>query len=90
MLSAYMAVRILQVNFAQISLTSIPLNMLPYLLHVVVIDISTKCDSTLKADTSVPALHENGIGRHVTANQTLCLLIIFVETPLLTFACIIL
>jgi hypothetical protein len=90
MLSAYVAVRILQINFAQISLASIPLYVFSHLLHVVVIDISTKCDPTLKADTPVPALHENGIGRHVTANQTLRLLIIFVETPLLTFDGIIL
>jgi hypothetical protein len=90
MLSAYVAVRILQINFAQISLTSISLYVFSHLLHVMVIDISTKCDPTLKADTSMPALHENGIGSHVTANQTLGLLIIFVETPLLTFDGIIL
>ena len=85
MLSAYVAVGILQVYLAQISVASISLNMLPHLLHVVVIDISTQCNSTLKADASMPALHENGISWHITADQTLCLLIIFVDTSLLTF-----
>jgi hypothetical protein len=84
-LSAYVAVGILQVYLAQISVTSISLNMLPHLLHVVVIDISTQCDSTLKTDASMPTLHENGISWHITADQTLCLLVIFIDTSFLLF-----
>lgn len=84
-LPAYVAVCILQVNLAQISLTSISFNMLPHLLHIVIIDISTQSDSTLKADTSMTTLHENGICWHITADQTLSWLILFFETSLLTF-----
>ena len=85
MLPANVAVRILQVNLAQVSLSSISIDMLPYLLHVVVIHICAKSDSTLKANASVPALHQDSVRGHVTADQTLCWLVIFVYTCLLTF-----
>ena len=41
--------------------------------------------STLKADASMPTLHKDGISWHITADQTLCLLVIFIDTSFLLF-----
>ena len=57
MLPANVTVGILEVNLAQITVTSVTFDMLPNNMHIMIIYVSTKSDSTLKANTTMTTFH---------------------------------
>jgi hypothetical protein len=66
MFPANVTVGILEVNLAQITVTSVTFDMLPNNMHIMIIYVSAKGNSTLKANPAMATFHKDSICRHVT------------------------
>jgi len=83
MFPANVTVGILEVNLAQITVTSVTFDMLPNNMHIMIIYVSTKGDSTLKANPAMATFHKDSICRHVTTYKALGWRVVFFGTLLI-------
>jgi hypothetical protein len=73
-LSADVTVRIQKIQLAQVGAPTIAFDVFPHLAHIMLIGNCAKGNPTLEADSTVAALHQHRVWRHVTADQALRLL----------------